>query len=71
MFEGAPGARALEDFVRDKVGLAECKWVDEALQAEWRGANIKEDVVEAKTMDKGVAKRTEGTKSNEMFSEKA
>jgi hypothetical protein len=39
--------------VRDRVGLAECKWIDEAL--EWRGANIKENIVEAKTINKSEA----------------
>jgi ribonuclease P/MRP protein subunit POP3 len=53
VFGGAPGARALEEFVRDRVGLTECKWIDEAL--EWRGANIKENIVEAKTINKSEA----------------
>ena len=38
--EGAPGAKALEDYVRQHVGLTECLWVKEALTPEWRGLNI-------------------------------
>jgi ribonuclease P/MRP protein subunit POP3 len=38
--EGAPGAKALEDYVRQHVGLTECLWVKEALTPEWRGLNV-------------------------------
>lgn len=37
---GAPGARALEDYVREHVGVTECRWIEEAMDAEWKGVNI-------------------------------
>jgi ribonuclease P/MRP protein subunit POP3 len=40
IYEGAPGAKALEDYVRQHVGLTECPWVDEAMRAEWKGLNV-------------------------------
>lgn len=40
VLEGAPGAKALEDYVRQHVGVTECLWVDEALQPEWRGLTV-------------------------------
>jgi ribonuclease P/MRP protein subunit POP3 len=40
IYEGAPGAKALEDYVRKYVGLTECLWVDEAMKPEWRGLNV-------------------------------
>ncbi|KAJ4363591.1 RNase P and RNase MRP subunit [Neocucurbitaria cava] len=43
IFEDAPGAEALEAFVREKVGRTECAWIDEAMKAEWRGVNVKSD----------------------------
>lgn len=42
IFEDAPGAKALEEYVRQHVGLTECLWVDEALKPEWRGLNVKQ-----------------------------
>jgi ribonuclease P/MRP protein subunit POP3 len=68
--EGAPGANALEEFVREKVGLAECKWIGEALKAEWRGASIKEAIVEVKNIGKNEAKSTKGKASKETESTK-
>ncbi|KAF1941908.1 hypothetical protein EJ02DRAFT_403606 [Clathrospora elynae] len=41
---GAPGARALEEYVREHVGVTECKWIDEAMTAEWRGLNVAAEV---------------------------
>lgn len=43
IFEGAPGAKALEDYVRKHVGLTECAWVEEALKPDWRGLNVQQD----------------------------
>jgi ribonuclease P/MRP protein subunit POP3 len=40
IYEGAPGAKALEDYVRQHVGVTECAWVDEAMRAEWKGLNV-------------------------------
>lgn len=42
VFEGAPGARAFEEYVREHVGLTECAWVEEALGAGWRGVDVRE-----------------------------
>ncbi|KAF1847396.1 uncharacterized protein K460DRAFT_402753 [Cucurbitaria berberidis CBS 394.84] len=41
IFQDAPGAKALEDFVRENIGLTECVWIDEAMKADWRGVNVK------------------------------
>ncbi|KNG46196.1 rna-processing protein [Stemphylium lycopersici] len=40
----APGAKALEEYVARHVGVTECKWVDEAMGAEWRGLNVRCEV---------------------------
>ena len=40
IYEGALGAKALEEYVRKYVGLTECSWVDEAIKPEWRGLNV-------------------------------
>jgi ribonuclease P/MRP protein subunit POP3 len=37
----APGAKALENFVRENIDTTTCKWIDEAVGAEWRGVNVK------------------------------
>jgi ribonuclease P/MRP protein subunit POP3 len=42
IYEGAPGAKALEEYVRKHVGLTECPWVDEAMRPEWRGLNVQQ-----------------------------
>lgn len=42
VLEGAPGAKALEEYVRKHVGLTGCAWVDEALRSEWRGLNVQQ-----------------------------
>jgi ribonuclease P/MRP protein subunit POP3 len=39
----APGAKALEDFVREKVDTTSCPWIDEAMAAQWRGVNVKSE----------------------------
>jgi ribonuclease P/MRP protein subunit POP3 len=52
IFANAPGAKALKDFVRDNVDVTECKWIDEAMKAEWRGLNVKTEVSVAKTTKK-------------------
>jgi ribonuclease P/MRP protein subunit POP3 len=43
IFAGAPGARALENFVREKAGLTSCPFIDEALAAKWKGINVKNE----------------------------
>jgi ribonuclease P/MRP protein subunit POP3 len=48
VFEGAPGAKALEEYVREHVGVTECKWVDEAMKGEWKRLNIKSGMDEKK-----------------------
>tara|TARA_R110002003_G_scaffold116_14_gene10182 strand:- start:7779 stop:8564 length:786 start_codon:yes stop_codon:yes gene_type:complete len=48
IFSGAPGAKALEDYVRERVDVTECKWVDEAMRAEWRGINVRSEVAGGK-----------------------
>lgn len=40
IFEGAPGAKALEDYARKHVGLTECPWIEQATKPEWRGLNV-------------------------------
>ncbi|KAJ8119011.1 hypothetical protein OPT61_g116 [Boeremia exigua] len=42
IYSGAPGAKALEEYVRSHVGLTQCPWVDEALNPEWRGLNVQQ-----------------------------
>ena len=42
IYEDAPGAKILEEYVRQHVGLTECLWVDEALNPEWRGLNVQQ-----------------------------
>jgi ribonuclease P/MRP protein subunit POP3 len=42
IYEGAPGAKALEEYVRQHIGLTKCSWVDEAMKPEWRGLNVKQ-----------------------------
>lgn len=42
VFEGAPGAKALEDYVRDHVGVTECLWIEEAITPKWRGLNVQQ-----------------------------
>ena len=44
----APGAKALEEYVARHVGVTECKWVDEAMGAEWRGLNVRCEVAGGK-----------------------
>lgn len=44
IFEDAPGAKALEQYVREHVGVTECEWIGEALKAEWRGVNVKGEI---------------------------
>jgi len=42
IYEGAPGAKALEEYVKEHVGPTECLWVDEAMKPEWRGLNFQQ-----------------------------
>ncbi|KAF1833522.1 hypothetical protein BDW02DRAFT_631167 [Decorospora gaudefroyi] len=48
VYAGAPGAQALEDYVRAHVGVTECKWIDEAVRGEWMGMCVKSDVAGGK-----------------------
>jgi len=41
---GAPGAKTLELYVREHIGLTECKWVSEAMSVEWKGLNVKSEI---------------------------
>jgi ribonuclease P/MRP protein subunit POP3 len=43
IFADAPGAKALENFVREKVGITACPFIDEALAAKWKGINVKNE----------------------------
>jgi ribonuclease P/MRP protein subunit POP3 len=52
IYEGAPGAKALENYVRENIGVTECQWVDEAMSAEWRGLIVKSEVPGAKVKEK-------------------
>ncbi|KAH9866727.1 hypothetical protein J1614_008420 [Plenodomus biglobosus] len=40
IMDGAPGAKALVEYVREHVDLTECAWVDEALAPRWKGAKV-------------------------------
>lgn len=42
IYEGAPGGKALEEYVRKHVELTECLWVDEAIKPEWRGLKVQQ-----------------------------
>ncbi|KAI4653788.1 hypothetical protein J4E93_001555 [Alternaria ventricosa] len=44
IYAGAPGAKTLEQYAREHIGLTECKWVDEAMSAEWKGLNVKSEI---------------------------
>jgi ribonuclease P/MRP protein subunit POP3 len=44
IYEGAPGAKVLEEYVREHIKPTECKWIDEAMSAEWKGLNVKSEV---------------------------
>ncbi|KAH7065803.1 hypothetical protein BKA63DRAFT_608347 [Paraphoma chrysanthemicola] len=59
IFAGAPGAKALEEFVREKVDVTECRWVDEAMGAEWRGVNVKCEGMGVGKIGKGEAMHDE------------
>ncbi|CAN9257557.1 unnamed protein product [Alternaria sp. RS040] len=48
IYEGAPGAKTLEEYVREHIGLTECDWIDEAMSAEWKGLNVKNEIPGAK-----------------------
>ncbi|KAF2634100.1 hypothetical protein P280DRAFT_464155 [Massarina eburnea CBS 473.64] len=41
ILEDAPGANALVQYVREHVGVTECRWIDEAMAAEWKGVVVK------------------------------
>ncbi|KAI4605705.1 hypothetical protein J4E80_010488 [Alternaria sp. BMP 0032] len=40
----APGAKTLELYVREHIGLTECKWVGEAMSVEWKGLNVNSEI---------------------------
>jgi ribonuclease P/MRP protein subunit POP3 len=40
IFADAPGSQALQAFVREKISVTECPWIDEAMAAEWKGMII-------------------------------
>ncbi|KAL1796629.1 hypothetical protein ACET3X_005169 [Alternaria dauci] len=40
IYEGAPGTATLEQYVREHIASTECKWIDEAMSAEWKGLNV-------------------------------
>jgi ribonuclease P/MRP protein subunit POP3 len=63
IYEGAPGAKALEDFVRENIDVTECTWIDEAMRAEWRGLNIKSEVPTGKITGTEKQKATNKKKS--------
>ncbi|KAI4670164.1 uncharacterized protein J4E79_000445 [Alternaria viburni] len=44
IYAGAPGAKTLELYVREHIGLTECKWVGEAMSAEWKGLNVNSEI---------------------------
>ncbi|KAH6877937.1 hypothetical protein BKA58DRAFT_85756 [Alternaria rosae] len=48
IYAGAPGAKTLELYVREHIGLTECKWVDEAMSAEWKGLHVKSEIPSSK-----------------------
>ncbi|KAH5502678.1 hypothetical protein HBI52_166310 [Parastagonospora nodorum] len=41
IFADAPGAKALEDYVRSRIDITTCPWIDEAMAAQWKGINVK------------------------------
>jgi len=49
ILDSAPGASALLALARERVGLTECAWVEEAMSGEWRGVHV-----EAKAAAAGV-----------------
>ena len=63
IFADAPGAKALEDFVRDNVDVTECNWVDEAMKAEWQGLNVKSEVTAANAIKKQHGKKDDKAKA--------
>jgi ribonuclease P/MRP protein subunit POP3 len=40
VFADAPGAKALEAFVRQNVDVTTCAWIDEAADVKWSGVNV-------------------------------
>lgn len=43
IFASAPGAKALEDYVRSRIDTTSCPWIDEAMAAQWKGINVKNE----------------------------
>ena len=48
IYQGAPGAKTLEDYVCGHIGLTQCQWIDEAMSGEWKGLNVKREIPGAK-----------------------
>ncbi|CAA9963456.1 RNase-P-pop3 domain containing protein [Pyrenophora teres f. maculata] len=40
VYQDAPGAKTLQDYVREHIGVTQCPWIDEAMSAEWKGLNV-------------------------------
>lgn len=40
LLQDAPGATALVEYVRERAGGVECKWIEEGLKAEWKGLKV-------------------------------
>lgn len=52
IFADAPGTKALEAFVQENVDVTECKWIDEAMSAEWKCLNVKTELATLKNKSK-------------------
>jgi len=63
IFADAPGAKALEAFVQENVDVTECKWLEEAMRAEWKGLNVKSEIARGKEKSKKGGKEKDGETS--------
>ncbi|KAF1917380.1 hypothetical protein BDU57DRAFT_555251 [Ampelomyces quisqualis] len=61
IFADAPGAKPLEDFVRERVGVTECPWIDEAMRAQWKGTNLTTEHTAGKTQAKPKGKEIDAS----------
>jgi ribonuclease P/MRP protein subunit POP3 len=69
IFADAPGAAALEAFVRQNVDVTACVWIDEAMAVEWRGVNVKAEVGKVSSkMEKNSKTEKKGSKMGEVKS---